>query len=86
MEKSFHINIITPERKLFEGEVISLIVPAALGYLGILANHAPLIAGIGAGKIIYGDRQGARSVIDNKNQGFMEVLNNKVSILLEGAY
>ena len=85
MEKPFHINILTPERKVFEGEIVSLVVPAALGYLGILADHAPLAASLKAGKIIFKGKSGEQTVLYNKDRGFLEVAANKVTVLLDSA-
>ena len=79
----FHINILTPEKKIFEGELSSLIVPAALGYLGVLSNHAPLVANLIPGNIIYKEDQGPQAVIKNAGKGFIEVTNNKATILLD---
>ena len=83
MGKLFQVNILTPEKKVFAGEVTSLVVPAALGYLGILADHAPLIANLTAGKIIFKKEAGTQAVIYNKGKGFLEVLKNKVTLLLD---
>lgn len=85
MEKPFHVNILTPEKKVFEGEIVSLIVPAALGYLGILADHAPLAASLKAGKIIFREKAGGKTILDSKGRGFLEVSDNKVSVLLDSA-
>ena len=83
MGKLFQVNILTPERKVFAGEVVSLVVPAALGYLGILADHAPLAAGLKAGKIIFRGNTGEPTVLYNKDRGFLEAAGNKVTILLD---
>jgi len=85
MEKEFHINILAPDKKVFEGEIVSLIVPATLGYLGVLANHAPLITSLVPGKIIYRSNHGSQVVIRNNGKGFMEVAQNSASLLLEEA-
>ncbi|MDD2679739.1 MAG: ATP synthase F1 subunit epsilon [Candidatus Omnitrophica bacterium] len=85
MAKLFHVNILTPEKKVFAGEVVSLIVPAALGYLGILAGHAPLAANLKAGKIILRENSGEQTVLYNKDRGFLEAAENKVTILLDSA-
>ncbi|MDO8662150.1 MAG: hypothetical protein Q7K98_02865 [Candidatus Omnitrophota bacterium] len=83
MEKLFHVNILTPEQKIFEGETVSLIVPAELGYLGVLANHAPLVANLVPGKIIYRDAHAAGTIINNNGKGILEVTANKATILLD---
>ncbi len=81
----FHVNILTPEKQIFEGELSSLIVPAALGYLGVLSNHAPLVANLRPGKIIFRDSDGLQKEIINKEKGFIEVIRNKATILLDSA-
>jgi len=83
MEKQFQVNILTPQNKVFEGEAVSLIVPAALGYLGVLADHAPLVANLIPGKIICRENQGAQTIINNSGKGFIEVAENKATILLD---
>ena len=85
MGKPFHVNILTPEKNIFEGEIVSLIVPAALGYLGILADHAPLAASLKAGKIIFRGNTGEQTVLYSKDRGFLEVAKNKVTVLLDSA-
>jgi F-type H+-transporting ATPase subunit epsilon len=81
----FHVSILTPEKQIFEGESTSLIVPAELGYLGILANHAPLIANLKPGNITFRSIFGSESKIANKGKGFIEVIGNKATILLDSA-
>lgn len=83
MEKVFKVNISTTDKNIFEGEVSSLIVPGELGYLGILANHAPLISTLIPGKISFKDKRGKADTILSKGKGFLEVLENKVTLLLD---
>lgn len=83
MHKTFKLNIMTPEATLFKGEVYSLVVPAALGYLGILADHAPIIANLKAGKIILKEDSGKETIIHNKGKGFLEAGKNKAVLLLD---
>jgi len=45
-----HIEVITPERKVYEDDVDMVIAPGSEGYLGILPHHAPLLTGLGAGE------------------------------------
>ncbi len=81
---SFKLSIVSPERILFEDEVTSLVVPGGEGYLGILANHAPLISTLKVGEIKYKDRSN-REVWMATSGGFIEVSNNKATILVETA-
>ena len=83
MPKKFYLNILTPEASVYKGTVSSLIVPAALGFLGVLADHAPLIANLKQGKISIKEDSGGQVIINNKGKGFIEVHKNKVVILLD---
>ena len=83
MHKTFKLDIMTPEVAVFKGEVYSLIAPAALGYLGILAEHAPIVTNLNAGKIIIKENSGQETVIHNKGKGFLEARNNKAVMLLD---
>ena len=48
-----HLEILSPENKIFEGEVNSVIFPGSNGKFQILNNHAPLISFLNKGEIIY---------------------------------
>ena len=80
--KAFDLAIISPEKSIYKGRVVSLVVPASLGYLGVLANHAPLIAGLKSGRIIIREESGEQKVFQCADKGFLEVLHNEVNILL----
>ena len=53
LPEKIHLEIVTPEKQLFSGDVDSLTVPSAGGYMGILPGHAPLLAELGIGEISY---------------------------------
>ena len=82
MPKAFNLSIITPDKVIYEGRITSLVAPAALGYLGVLADHAPLAATLTAGKIILKEESGRQVVFSSKDKGFLEVLKNNVRIIL----
>lgn len=82
MAKQFNLTIISPEKRFYAGSVVSLIVPATLGYLGVLADHIPLTANLGSGKIIIKDALGKTFTYDSQSSGFLQVLNNEATILL----
>lgn len=82
MAKKFKLSIVTPERIIYEGSAVSLIVPAALGYLGVLANHAPLVASLRSGKIIFRNETEKSQTFNYQGAGIIEVLENNVNILL----
>ena len=81
--KLFSLSILTPEKKIFEGEVVSLIAPAELGYLGVWADHAPLVANLSSGNISFRKKEEDTPVVfEYKGDGFLEVFKNKVTLLL----
>lgn len=83
MAASFHLNIILPGRVVYEGEVASLVVPAAEGYLGVLAHHAPIIAQLKPGAITFRDANGAARQFGLKSDGFIEISGNTATLLVE---
>jgi F-type H+-transporting ATPase subunit epsilon len=83
MGKKFKVEIVTPEKVVFSGEVESLVVPADRGYLGVLAGHAPLLAALRGGEILMrGDSGETRFATSG---GFMEVTPKQTCLLTESA-
>ncbi len=79
------LEILTPERKLFSGEVYGVQLPGITGSFEILDKHAPLVSALGSGKIkVLKDKAGT-AILYTINGGFAEVLNNKAAVLVEGA-
>lgn len=76
-----HLEIITPDRKVFEGEVSSARFPGTDGLFEVLNNHAPLISALKAGDIVL---NGGTSTFRIEG-GVVEVLRNNVIVLAEGA-
>jgi F-type H+-transporting ATPase subunit epsilon len=81
---SFHLTIVTPQETVFEETVASVIVPGVKGYLGVLAHHAPLITPLQPGKITIYLPQGAELILAISG-GFLEVANNRATILADAA-
>jgi F-type H+-transporting ATPase subunit epsilon len=78
-----HLEIITPDKKLFEGEVSIATFPGSDGSFQVLNNHAPLISLLNEGVVefkINGQRQQVKIT-----GGVVEVLKNKVIVLADGA-
>ncbi|MDP2386103.1 MAG: ATP synthase F1 subunit epsilon [Bacteroidota bacterium] len=76
------LEIVTPDKKLFEGEAKSLTVPGSEGSLGILDNHAPMIASLKKGTVKITDAASQVQKFEIKG-GVVEVLKNKVIVLAE---
>ena len=77
-----HLEIITPDKTVYQGEVEYVQLPGSEGSFGILKNHAPIIASLGKGELNFTDNKNQKQSM-NINGGVVEVLNNKVSVLAE---
>ena len=75
------LEIVTPERKVFSGEVENVYLPGTEGELGALPGHAPLVTGVSPGELRY--------TVDGKieelaiGSGFAEVTQEKITILAD---
>jgi F-type H+-transporting ATPase subunit epsilon len=82
-DKTFQLDIVTPERKVFSEKVDFAVFPGSEGELGILFDHAPLLSRLDPGEI--------RITRENKIEcmaisgGFLEVRKNDVSVITETA-
>ena len=77
------LEILTPEKKLFSGEVQGVQLPGIDGLFEILDKHAPLVSALGQGQIKVLNKSAAATNFSITG-GFVEVLNNKASVLVEG--
>ncbi|MBL0743332.1 ATP synthase F1 subunit epsilon [Chryseolinea lacunae] len=77
-----HLEILTPEKKVFEGEVTLVTFPGADGSFQVLDHHAPLISLLKEGVVEYNGKEGANNV--TITGGVVEVLKNKVILLATG--
>jgi F-type H+-transporting ATPase subunit epsilon len=77
-----HLEIITPEKKLFEGEVKLVQVPGTSGSFAVLKNHAPLISTLEKGRIKIENEEGEITYF-NVNGGVIEVKSNHIIVLAE---
>lgn len=75
------LEIFTPDRKVYSGNVSSVTVPGTVGSFQILNNHAPIISTLQNGKVKIKDSEGEK--IYTVNGGVVEVLKNKVVLLAE---
>lgn len=80
-EKKFVLEIITPELTVFKGEVKYVEAPSLVGSLGILPGHTPLLAELKSGTVRVKQPQKENSY--NVSEGFIEILPDKVRILVE---
>jgi F-type H+-transporting ATPase subunit epsilon len=81
--KPFKVNIVTPEKVAWEAEAVSVILPGSLGYLGIWADHAPLVTGLEPGVVtIRLDESGTTRYMACSG-GFVEVSRNTVNVMTD---
>jgi F-type H+-transporting ATPase subunit epsilon len=78
------LEILTPEKKLYSGDVYGIQMPGISGSFEVLEKHAPLVGALKAGRVkVLKDKQQHFIFFDIQG-GFVEVLNNKVTVLVEG--
>jgi F-type H+-transporting ATPase subunit epsilon len=79
------IEILTPEKKLFSGNAYGIQLPGVGGSFEVLEKHAPMVSALGNGVVkILLDKSGKNNNVYTIKGGFIEVLDNKVTVLLEG--
>ena len=76
------VEIITPDSKLFEGEVNSIKLSGTNGGFEILNNHAPIISTLTAGKISIASDNGKKEAFEIQG-GVIEMQNNKIIVLAD---
>lgn len=77
-----HLEIITPEKKIFEGEVTLATFPGADGSFQVMKDHAPLVSLLKQGIVEYKGKEISATVAITG--GVVEVLSNKVILLADG--
>lgn len=75
------VEILSPDKQLYQGEAVHVQLPGQDGSFGLLDNHAPMIAGLKEGTVKLKNAEGEQSF--SIKGGVVEVLKNKVMILAE---
>ena len=76
------LEILTPEKVIYNGEASLVQLPGVDGLFELLNNHAPIIAALGQGVVKY--KTSTDTVKLKITGGFAECLNNNISVLVEG--
>jgi len=80
-----NLEILTPERKVFSDDVYGVQLPGITGLFEVLEKHAPLVSALKAGRLkVLKDKSNHLEFFEIQS-GFVEVLDNKVVVLVEGA-
>jgi len=83
MAKSFKVVIVTPDKTAFEGEAVSAIIPGLAGYLGVWANHAPLVGAITPGVVFLRIDDSGSERYFSVGTGFLEISDNVVNVMTD---
>ena len=75
-----YIEIVSPEKQLYSGEINYVEMPGTNGSFGILKNHAPMISTLDKGIILVRNKADKKINIDIKG-GVVEVLKNNIIVL-----
>ena len=81
---ALHVELVSPERILYSGEAEMVIARTAGGDIAFLTGHAPFVGVLGIGKVIVRE-VGGTSVVAAVHGGFVEIKDNRVSILSDVA-
>ncbi|ADQ18433.1 ATP synthase F1 subunit epsilon [Leadbetterella byssophila] len=76
------LEITTPEKNVFSGEVDLVTLPGKEGQFQILKDHAPMVSTLATGELVY-EISGKKESITVEG-GVVQVQNNKVLVLAEG--
>jgi len=77
------LEIVTPEKVVVSQEVNTVVAPGSLGEFGVLEGHVPFLTGIEPGELHYSS--GSKTEHLSVTNGFAEVSENRVSILVDAA-
>ncbi len=81
MAKSFKVMIVTPDKTAFEGDAQSAIIPGLSGYLGVWANHAPLVGAVAPGVLFLRIDEVGSEKYFAVGEGFVEISDNVVNVM-----
>jgi F-type H+-transporting ATPase subunit epsilon len=84
MANLMKIDIVTPEKKVFEGDIQSLMAPGIEGEFGVLPGHAPFATILAPGVVDIKPKEGEHEMMAVSG-GYIEVSNDKVILLVETA-
>lgn len=83
VQKGLYLELMTPQEIAFKGSAEYIQLPAYEGEVGILQGHAPLLALMVAGKTLI--RAKGKEIFLVTGEGFVQVLNDMVSVLVTSA-
>ena len=79
--KKLHLNIVSPEKELFNGGSGKCYIAGHMGSFSILPQHAPIVSSLGTGTLVYAT-DGEEHELDIQS-GFVEMSNGRVAVCIE---
>jgi len=84
MAKPFHVDVVSPEATVWSGQATFVLARTPDGELGIMADHEPLMGALATGPVEIESETGERTTI-GVHGGFLQVLNNQVTLITDRA-
>jgi len=81
-DKSFHVEIVTPQKMVFDGEATLVAVPGVVAPFQVLVNHAPILTQLEVGTIRL-EHEGGTETVYATSGGFIEHNHNRMTIIAE---
>ncbi len=82
MAKPFHLTIARVGENVFDGEAVSVSLPAEDGMMTVMANHEPFVSPLKAGTIRFETVSGDKQQVETGAPGLLEVSNNQATVIL----
>ena len=83
MAKPFKVIIVTPDKTAYEGDAVSATIPGLAGYLGVWADHAPLVGAVSPGMVTLRLDDAGNTKFLSVSTGFVEISDNIVNLMVE---
>ena len=84
MARAFQVDVVSPEATVWSGEATIVVARTPEGELGIMADHEPLMGALATGPVEIEAESGERTTI-GVHGGFIQVLNNQVTLITDRA-
>ena len=84
MAKAFQVDVVSPEATIWSGLATIVVARTPEGELGVMADHEPLMGALATGPVEIESESGERTII-GVHGGFIQVLNNQVTLITDRA-
>jgi len=85
LTERLELDVVTPERRVLHAEVQEVTAPGVLGEFGVLQGHVPFVTALQPGVVTYRDGQGNQIRALAVGRGFVEIVRDRVTILVDTA-